>query len=59
MRISNQKLKSWHFILHYKMETRLELTLFLLCYVRYIMQFICYPVLMLYCFIIVFATDTS
>ena len=35
--ISNQKLKSWHFILHFKMETRLELTLFLLYYVRYIM----------------------
>ena len=28
IRISNQKLKSWHFILHFKIETRLELTLF-------------------------------
>ena len=28
IRISNQKLKSWQFILHFKMETRLELTLF-------------------------------
>ena len=62
--ISNQKLKSWHFILHFKMETKLELTLFwykpfLPYYERYIMWFICYPVLMLYCFIIVFDTDTS
>ena len=56
IRISNQKLKSWHFILHFKMETRLELTLFWYnpsCFIMYgkscgsyAIQYCCFIVLL-------------